>query len=926
MARRDQFIKSKANYTLRKQHMVTSEGVIYEHDHVTIFPDDGMYDDVPLFSDSNFKFRVSTGYNDKKKQFIGSWTKNDDGDEVWTLDNCSGSSVSNETKIRLKPNYKSLKDFAYYGSVEELIKATVRDVALRFPGGICYLGEEAVKITIGNTNYYTVANDFQIDVWSENIDFSTVDNPLRYLSASLDKYVDGNGNDITYISVSKTDSTCLNTIVAEVVIGETKLYVYAADTGDTILLTKNGDTRFGEVIVKPRHSVFEEEYEKLDDFEKVLLNLKTKPIFKATLTTPYFDGQHYYETDNDYIWPSIGEGNFYMPRIEGMSLEAYIGNLVESSKYYDEYETDNIWRMLTHESIKNLDWTFVKKEDGEDDDFAMDSSRIRGILQLYGRQFDDLKRYADNIKRSTAITYDENGNAPDYFLTDSVEYDGWEAYHVSPSKDANLITEALYPGSTYSGYTNAEANINFMRRLSINSDYIQSMKGTRRGLKTILGLFGMEYGKDYTIDESIYVAQKAINPSEFICILPYKNDYSYNDDITEGYPLMEVIPPSGDSYMVPWPSRGEDMYFQMKGGWEKRASKKIDLGPMTDVTEISGIEIYGESEQYMKYVASLPEMTELTNTEIFEGMICYVDDITGIYDSYKDENGDIPRNFSHYFILMNVALSTNLGFVKNDLYNCYGWRNILDSELQSDGLTEDGKRVLYLESLVTVFKGNNPHTGRGTYDDGREYLERLNMIFKHDIERNNFSSIIEGRIDGGITLSDIEKVGFDIPDDAVTDNEKCYYFVDSEDVDDSHISLISGDSDGDWDDMFNDPKYDKFVNYEDSSKSYDEAASLSIINVKNVAITFIANGNEYLKDYINNIVVKYVEQMIPSTAILEIKFDDDKVLSTPEIPVERMGGSFTKIINADAVYGDTDFTGTFDTANNVIDGNIKEIE
>ena len=75
-----------------------------------------------------------------------------------------------------------MKDFAYFGSAVELIRATVNDIIKRFPGGLCYY-ENAPEIKVDGKTYYLVSNECQIDCWSQNVE-SIPDNknPLRYLS------------------------------------------------------------------------------------------------------------------------------------------------------------------------------------------------------------------------------------------------------------------------------------------------------------------------------------------------------------------------------------------------------------------------------------------------------------------------------------------------------------------------------------------------------------------------------------------------------------------------------------------------------------------------------------------------------------------------------------------------------------------------
>ena len=110
----------------------------------------------------------------------------------------------------------------------------------------------------------------------------------------------------------------------------------------------------------------------------------------------------------------------------------------------------------------------------------------------------------------------------------------------------------------------------------------------------------------------------------------------------------------------------------------------------------------------------------------------------------KDTDDKSSNNYSHYFVLKNTALSSYVGFVDNNLYHCYGWRNVSDEEIANggnvsiDGQYEDGLRVLYLESLTAYSEGNNPHVGFGDYDDGDSYLERFRNLFSDMYQEGKF--------------------------------------------------------------------------------------------------------------------------------------------------------------------------------------------
>ncbi len=949
MARKDFLTRSKSIYTISRKHMPSTEGTIYEKDHVTIITDDGIYDERPMFSDSNFKFKIGTDKNGKKRHVRGTWIKPVEGEsgETWTLSNLSGHVTTEETRIVNKPNYSSLSDFAYYGSAVELIKATVNDIILRFPGGLSYYGKNAPTIFIGDDKYFLVSNEFDIDFWTQGTVFSgDVKNPMRVLSASYTNYVDREGEQISE-PVLTIDGDCLDSIIGTLEVAGETLLIYLNGDGRKILVTKEDkseSTVQERIIIRPKQDIIDKFWYTLDDFERVLLNRDTTPIYKAEFETPYFTDEGFYYNVKTYVWPTVGDDGF-TPDITTGAYQGYLSSLISLAEFHDGYDADNIWRMLTHEAIKNLDWTFIRQEDGESVDMTdFDVTRVQALLRIAGRQYDDIKLYAENIKSTNSVTYNEKNNVPDYFLTDKVEYDGWEARTIAPINDKDVTCDVI-SGETAdgnkwvlenSGKTPSMVNSDFMRRLVLNSPYINSLKGTKRGIKTILGMFGYDDVSD-TVGSGNTETEGTFNIREYVAIAHNFPDYmeaarlrargeyvNYDSNVNymEGYPVTTVLSPNGNVYLIPWYDKEakyrNPFYFQEKGGWAKTNKRSINLGitSFTEIAEMDDVKIYGESESYMRFASSLEDMTEIDNTDVFENMICYVSDISAMMNGYATspedklfENSILSsvttsamteeeieeerfKLYSHYFILKSVPLSTIVGYVDNEIYNCYGWRNIYNIEFNGEGtLTKDGLRVLYLESTDNDVTGNNPHIGNGKYDDGANYIRRFNYLFEEPVKEGIYdflrnSTDPNDNADYNALLTSGFCVTFMTPENV--DNKKCHYFedtnVESAETDLSYLV----ENDGEWE-KADDPNREDWEEefYENLviplqesgyvTSNHDEAAANSVINVKNIRINFGTGGNIYLRQYIEKVVLKYLATMIPSTAILSYTFDGEEI-------------------------------------------------
>ena len=954
MAKNNKLVKSKTLYTIRKKHATVSGGTVYENDYVTILPDDGIYDDeMALFSASNFKYKIPTGVNQKKRHIRGEFIKTADGDSAWTISDVSSHTISDESTIVLKPDYSSLKDFAYYGSAVALINATVNDIILRFPGGLCYYGEDAPVVHVGDDVYYLVSNEFQIDCWTGggSIASGSIQNPMRILAASYMNYETANGDPITIPSYTG-ETECLNSIVGSVDFGAGIFQVYMDGEGEKHLISKNKGAS-GEIIIKPKDSFVNEFWKTMDDFEKVLLNRDTTPVYKATFDTPYTTETGYYYRPQQYVWPTVGDNGF-TPDITTGKFQGYLSSLLSLATFHDTYDSDNIWRMMTHESLKNLDWSFVTNQNGEEVELTdIDGGRFTSMLRIMGRQFDDLKRYADNIKASNAISYDEKDNIPDYFLSDVVDINGWEAQNVAPFTNelTDTICGTTKTGTKYvyekSGKTPSYVNSAFLRRLALSSTYIQSMKGTRRGIEAILGMFGYEPATEdnndagtYTITEYVDLVQSAISyceASKYRVLAEYAN-YDDNTNYMDGYPVVPIIPAGEDVntqkdinkwYLMPWFDKDatyrNPFYFQGKGGWGKQISKAINLPSLTPISAITPsdtVSIYEETLPYMRYASTIEEMLSMNSLGLQENTVCYVTDIspmmeTGFYSKRPGDKED-EEDYSHYFVLKNPTLSSFVGYVSNNLYDCYGWRNVYLQEIHDAynlnntqvDTWEDGLRVLYMESLQSEEKGNNPHVGFGQYDDGDEYLENFRNLFKAPFEEGLFdylNSDDEEYKEYYNTLAN----GYGFKFEEVSDNTKCSYFNDMSDDEEEglkptdFINYSGGTSqqeqptDWNWAKM-NDGTANVYnpesEETNDRTQPLDESCANSIVNVKKLTIRFNTGNNDEMKKYIQDVVLKYLEPMIPSTTILEYKFDNQTRAIAAVVP--NVGAGTLKIVNA----------------------------
>ena len=819
------FITTKADFTLRRKHKKGSGATIYENDYATINPMPNALKGDYVIGDSNFVFTSRLGINGQKKHVRGKFIPNPMGEEsAWTIDTIIDSGITDETKIRLKPNYTSIRDFACYGSAVKLVQGTINGVINDFPAEM-WFSDEPIKIYNAapdkagysfneeNGEYktgYLLYNEYEIDITTQSVLGEKVYNPMRYLAlcGSSYTYIDKNGESHEFVGFSVTGcsmGSCYNgksvevDKLADVDItfegGNTiRVEVYKDNDYDTIYYVYDGG--LDGARIRPKKKIIEDYFRDCDDFTAVLLERSTKPIYTSVFKTPQENETGFSYEMVSYVWPTLNGG--FNPDLSGAYF-AYVQSLIDLGEFYDEYHTDNMWRSLTHEAIKTLDWTYVTNSDGEIQDMStIDTSRIEPITKIYGRQFDDLKRYADGIKTINTITYDQKSNAPDYVLTDILENSGWETEVPRITTDKDIITESLYSGLT-SGYSSSDASTEFLRRLKLNSDYLFSVKGTRKGLDTMLALFGFT-PEEYDIHEYVCVFSAATDQFPHFCNSTKDKHFSYplakdvetinkykiNFDAFDPYgdycgiPVTEVgYVKDGEnySYVVPWFSQGkkydDGLYFQMSGGWGKRKSMNVDLEIAPNIKKINEIEgflsLYAETQARLRFAKDFDELLQEAYAEAKQYDVFYVTDISGIETEYKKGTGEDLTKASHYFVLENGELNQFLGYCSDGDITGYGWRSITTDEIQDPG-NQYGTLVLYLESIKDNTNGNNPHIGGGTYDGGESYIDSMSDIFGYSLVNKNFIGIDDN------TCNKIKEYVFDV--EKQEDNRKCWFFSD----------------------------------------------------------------------------------------------------------------------------------------------------
>lgn len=432
-----QYTKHNSNYIKTNIHQKLKDGsTIFERDWVTIGSQlhfgPGK---IPYYTNGNFIFTTSPIPHYQKRY------KNGVAVGLWTYDD-----VKNATNVVNKINNdeytEDIRTYAYYGSCLELVRSSIEHIISNFPGNITVSDTEIkIKDNTGvEQTYYVLNNPFGIILNEKEAQLTQYDNELHYLSYSWDKYEIKSGDksvDITSYEIkTEPTSNCVKELdkVYTITINENteneiviEAYIY---NGEIVPVVKAKDDEqeneiLKGIVIQPKKDYIESYFNSLQGFEKQLLTRKTTPLYSNTFITPieYNLGYLYYK--RTYTWPSNG----YCIDITSTTYIDFLDKLTSMAEIYDALWTDNLWRRMTHEAIKNYDWTYTKEfEDGEEQDNIDGGERMHKVLNIIGRVFDDVKQNIDLVKRNNRITYNGDRNIPNALLSDKLELMGWDAY------------------------------------------------------------------------------------------------------------------------------------------------------------------------------------------------------------------------------------------------------------------------------------------------------------------------------------------------------------------------------------------------------------------------------------------------------------------------------------------------------------------
>lgn len=469
--------------------------------------------------------------------------------------------VNDNSKVFLNLNTENLLSYTLFGSFTEFIRVTLEQIHLNWPGSIYVFysygsitgntAENCVYDNITDTTTFQIGTNFFYNNYGINflqnsvsLTGTSIQTTLKNLSLSYTEYtIFING--LSYDIISFTPA---------VNISNDFCYFKVKGNPFNNLLTTSDSFH-----IKPKDVYLEKFFSGIDDFSRFLLNRNTLPLYTCSI---------FYEEENDVYQVLQKSQTFTWPVSDGYNLDKNSGNfliyknkLLEIAANYDEYKTDLMRRILVTESISYFD---NNPEHAVDGTLNNNTDKIDKLLTIYGRQFDDIKSYIDGISFANTISYDKQGNTPDAVIKDFASYLGWDL--LSPMDENELLRNFMPGQSSYSGMsvglTPVEAEIEFWRRLILNSSFLWKSKGTRKPIEFLFEFLNTPPSL-VNFNEYIYQAKHKLNVDIFKKILKFilndTNIEQYNVD-EDGYPKIPV--------------NTLDMYFQKAGEWYRETAGK----------------------------------------------------------------------------------------------------------------------------------------------------------------------------------------------------------------------------------------------------------------------------------------------------------------------------------------------------------------
>ena len=563
--------------------------------------------------------------------------------------------VSNDVLTTLNVDITNITRFVYYGSFLEFLRVNVEEIILNWKGSL-YITDgggpatSVTKITVLGYNYDGLTDEStfliptQFIVNNFNLDYELNDDLLI------------DAKDISNLSNSFTNYEISNDYGQFDVLG----FTGSTDSNPYVTILAKGEvfptltsTSFGtfDYHVKPKDNVVEILfYQNLSDFGNILLNRLTLPKFTATLEAPIeTESGRVYLTRQTYTWPTTDGYNLDVDTTE---YGSYLSGLLKLGDDYDRLKSDLISRRFVSTTVKEFDTASSGGDDTE-------GRKIQKLLRIYGREFDEVKKYTDSIQFSKVVTYNKKDNIPDELIKMMAKTLGFETLQTvtNNSLASYLATKQQTPFSGHSReMSTKEVDTELWRRLVINAWWLYKSKGARKVIEFFFKLFGLP---DCLVnfDELLYVVKDKLNREETFLKIKQILSKSYGIPITDVEIDEDRIPMDSEGFPKTLPNTPE-YYYQMYGYWYNN-----DKGPLLGTDKVIGNNPhfgpydYGNAyyDPFRCFISDFSGITNNVTKSYIESVNLFNDYNKGTIESFNGSSKPLQDYGLAYANVMNTS-------------------------------------------------------------------------------------------------------------------------------------------------------------------------------------------------------------------------------------------------------------------------------
>lgn len=531
------------------------------------------------------------------------------------------STVKNNLEIFINTDTSDISNLVLYGSLKKRFSVATQNIINNFPAAIYVDGinENLVSgnITASNISYSnseeTTTFNVNVNVLSNpfDIEFTTngnlLDNPIspQQIINNLNNFGQ-TANTITGIAEGRVVRTRnLTNQFKDYCIcfsggfgtKEYKIKEFTPQSLGTNTITFKVEGKpFGsssnttiKFYIKPTLDTSEKQFKTFLGVEKMLIDRDVTPIYTSTfnMVRETTQGIRYID-EIKKTWPLQDEINLDVTTI---NYTNYLKSLAELGDEMDNQKTNLISRFLTTDVLKEFDTS---------------GQKVEKTLQVYGRNFDDIKTFVDGIAYMTNVTYDGKKNIPNELIKNFAQTLGF----TTPSTLNNTkfldgvlgVSTPLYSGTSLSK-TPAELDIELYRRILLNISHLFKSKGSRKSIEFLLELLGAPPAL-VEFNEYVVLADQRISTKRFEEAWEPLKDGTYTTGMikysipfqtfftataTTAHPFnREDYPIDQDGYPTK-PRVNNNYFFQRGAGWfERTETHSSDLIVNEETSIVTG--------------------------------------------------------------------------------------------------------------------------------------------------------------------------------------------------------------------------------------------------------------------------------------------------------------------------------------------------